>query len=61
MNIKTTINPTLKDIPADYSTLRFGYKFTDHMLIMPYRDGQFQTLDYLRVLQECVLTIQRYC
>ena len=47
MNIKTTINPTLKDIPADYSTLRFGHKFTDHMLIMPYRDGQWQPAEII--------------
>ena len=42
MDIKTTLNQTLKDVPADYSTLRFGHNFTDHMLLMPYRNGQWQ-------------------
>ena len=30
----------LKEIPKDYSKLRFGKNFTDHMLIMEYKESQ---------------------
>ncbi|UYP45163.1 Putative branched-chain-amino-acid aminotransferase [Candidatus Lokiarchaeum ossiferum] len=41
MAIKITKSHTLKKKPVDESTLGFGKIFSDHMLIMHYKDGQW--------------------
>ena len=40
MEIKKKLAATLKEKPQDESKLGFGHIFTDHMLIMPYDEGQ---------------------
>ncbi|MHA1718335.1 MAG: branched-chain amino acid aminotransferase [Promethearchaeota archaeon] len=40
MKIEIIKATNLKKIPKDYSKLRFGKNFTDHMLIMEYKESQ---------------------
>ncbi len=40
MEIKKKLAATLKEKPQDESKLGFGHIFTDHMLVMPYDEGQ---------------------
>ncbi len=40
MKIEIIKATNLKEIPKDYSKLRFGKNFTDHMLIMEYKESQ---------------------
>ncbi|MHA1584308.1 MAG: branched-chain amino acid aminotransferase [Promethearchaeota archaeon] len=42
MNIKITKNENLKNVPEDYSKLVFGKNFTDYMLLMSYKNEQWQ-------------------
>ncbi|MCC8111119.1 MAG: branched-chain amino acid aminotransferase [Ruminococcus sp.] len=40
MEIKKHLATTLKEKPQDENNLSFGHIFTDHMLVMPYDEGQ---------------------
>ena len=40
MEIKKQLTKTPKEKPQDESKLGFGHIFTDHMLVMPYDEGQ---------------------
>src|SRR6056297_2047599 len=42
MNIKITKATKLKEVPQDYSKLAFGKQFTDHILTMNYKNGEWQ-------------------
>lgn len=47
MEIKITKSSSLKEIPKDYSQLRFGRNFTDHMLIMHYKDNKWSPAEII--------------
>ena len=40
MEIKKQLTTCPKEKPKDESKLGFGHIFTDHMLVMPYDEGQ---------------------
>ena len=40
MDIKKQLTTCPKEKPKDESKLGFGHIFTDHMLVMPYDEGQ---------------------
>ena len=57
MEIKVTKTTNPKPIPQDESTLGFGLKFTDHMFLMDWDEGQFPTDRWRSILHPQFFTM----
>ena len=63
MEIKKQLTTCPKEKPKDESKLGFGHIFTDHMLVMPYDEGQGWHDPVIMPLArlQCACTMVRLC